>query len=248
MKRALLAAMIAATPAAAETLKAVPGRLDPAKAYILVEYKLQPNPMANFPGSRKTIPLVAGLSFARYDPVLTDVRGLGRAKANPVPAGQQPTEPFRNREVVKAEGARLFLIAVEPDTWVVEGWANTSFSLGSYAFRLEPGTVTDLGVVTAASDWAEGDHPPTMGGVIGAAFLGPFAKRPAIAPTRASFRPRGEGDIPVPTGLSRDRVVPVAFTPGVKFGNYLGGLVNRIEGVNETARAAAAQPGAGEAR
>jgi hypothetical protein len=238
MKTALsglaFAAAAYASAATAETLKKVPAALNPAKAYVLVEYKLQKNPYAGFPGSRRTMPLQAGLSLARYDPALGDVRGMGKAKTNPLPPGQLPIESFRNKPVGKGEESRLFLLEVDPDIWVVQGYGDTSFSLGSYSFTLAPGTVVDLGVVTVERDWAEGQKPPGVGSIIGAAFAGPFAKSPDIAPLRAAFRPRGSSDMAVPTGLPADRVHQVSFTPGATFGNYLGGLVNRIEGVNAT--------------
>ena len=233
---ALLALVAAESPAVARPLKAVPAALDPAKAYILVEYRLLKNPYSGFPGSRKTMPLNTGLSFGRYDPALADIRGLGKAAANPVGPGQQPIEGFRNKPLAKGEGSRLFLIEVEPDTWVVQGFGNTSFSLGSYAFELAPGSVTDLGVVTAEPDWAEGQKPADAGDVLTAALVGPFAKRPDMAPMRVGFRPRTATDIPLPAGIPADRVREPVFTPDAKFGNYLGGLVNRIEGVNARIR------------
>lgn len=235
---AAVAALAVAAPATAETLKKIPVKLDPGKAYILVEYRLSNTLAPGLPGSRKTMPLTSGLTFARYDPALGDIRGMGKAKANPVPGKQQAVEAFRNREIVKGDAARLHLIEVEPDTWVVQGWGNTSFSLGSYAFTLEPGTVTDLGVATAAMDWAEGDRAATTGDVLKTALLGVFAKKIAIAPARVTFRPREAGDMAIPAGLTP--VKPVAFTPDAKFGNYLGGLVNRIEGVNARLKDAAA--------
>jgi len=236
----LLLLAAAAAPATAATLKAVPAALNPARAYILVEYKLLKNPYGGFPGSRKTLPLTAGLVFARYDPALGDIRGMGKARSNPVGAGQQPIEGFRKKPLAKGAGSRLFLLEVEPDIWVVQGWGNTSFSLGSYSFELAPGSITDLGVVTAEPDWAEGQDAPDMGDVLGAALAGPFAKSPDVAPMRVSFRPRGAGDLPIPAGLPADRIRAPAFTPGAKFGNYLGGLVNRIEGVNASLRSGGA--------
>jgi hypothetical protein len=236
-------ALAAASPAAATTLKQVPAALNPAKAYIIVEYRLLKNPYGGgMPGSRKTMPLKSGLVFARYDPALGDIRGMGKASANPVAPGQHAAEGFRSKPIAKGPGSRLFLIEVEPDLWVVQGFGNTSFSLGSYTFELAPGSVTDLGVVTAEPDWAEGQKPPNMGSLLGAALAGPFAKSQDIAPMRASFRPRAGGDIPIPAGIPAQAVRPVAFTPGAKFGNYLGGLVNRIEGVNAQLRAGGTTP------
>ncbi|HEX8379775.1 MAG TPA: hypothetical protein VF619_04390 [Allosphingosinicella sp.] len=233
---AALALAATATPAQAKTLKQVPAALNPAKAYMLVEYKLLKNPFANFPGSRKTMPLKAGLAFGRYDPALLDIRGMGKASGNPVPAGQQPIEGFRYKPIAKGPATRLMLIEVDPGTWVVQGFGNTSFSLGSYAFELEPGTVTDLGIVEAEPDWADGQKPPDIGDVLKAGLAGPFSKSPDIAPMRAVFRPRAGGDIPLPAGIPAEKVRPVAFIPGAKFGNYLGGLVNKIEGVNASLR------------
>jgi hypothetical protein len=233
---------LAAAPAAAKPLTQVPATLDPAKAYVLIEYRLLANPYAGFPGSRKTMPLNAGLTLARYDPAAGDIRGLGKAKANPVPAGQLSAEGFRNKPLVKGEGSRLFLLEVDPDLWVVQGFGNTSFSLGSYAFKLEPGTVVDLGVVTAENDWAEGQRAPKTGDIFKMALIGPFAKRPDMAPMRLAFRRRGAGDIPVPSGIPAARVQSASFTTDQKFGNYLGGLVNRIEGVNARLHAPDAEP------
>jgi hypothetical protein len=241
MRSILIAALAlaAASPASAATLKQVPAALNPAKAYILVEYRLLENPYAGgMPGSRKTMPLKSGLTFARYDPALGDIRGRGKAIANPVARGEQPGEGFRSKPLARGPGSRLFLLEVEPDLWVVQGFGNTSFSLGSYTFELAPGTVTDLGVVEAEPDWAEGQKKPNMGRLLGSALAGPFGKSPDIAPMRATFRPRTAGDIPVPAGIPAEKVMPVEFTAGAKFGNYLGGLVNRIEGVNARLREA----------
>ncbi|RVT94525.1 hypothetical protein [Sphingomonas crocodyli] len=230
MKRIFLAATIAvatAGPGMAETLKAVPTSLDPTKAYILVEYRLIANNFADLPGSRKTLPLIAGLSFGSYDDAAHDLKK--DAKGHPL------IEAFRNREIVRVEGARLHLIETDPGLWVIAGWGDTSFALGSYSFRLEAGKITDLGVVTGAQDWAEGDRAMNSGDLMKMALLGPFAKQPAIAPMRASFRPRDEGDIPVPMTLT-GVTYAVAFTPDQKFGNYQGRLVNRIEGANARLR------------
>lgn len=236
-----LAMTVASSATTAETLKAVPTKLDPTRAYILVEYRLSKNTMGGFPGSRTYAPLTSGLGFARYDPVLGDIRGLGRAVANPVPS-KRPIEAFRNREIARSENGRLMLLEVDPDTWVIQSAGTTSFSLGSYAFTLEPGTVTDLGVALPEADWAEGDAAATTGDVFKMALLGPFAKKPKIAPARVSFRPRGPGDLPVPAALASATVRPVVFTPGAKFGNHMGGLVNRIEGVNARLRAQTPAP------
>ena len=92
--------------------------------------------------------------------------------------------------------------------------------------------------MTPENDWAEGQRQAKTGDIFKMALLGPFAKRPDMAPMRLTFRPRAAGDMPLPAGLPAERVRPAAFTPDQRFGNYLGGLVNRIEGVNARAKAA----------
>jgi hypothetical protein len=177
--------------------------------------------------------------LARYDAALGDIRGLGKASASPLPAGVKAGEYFRNKPLAKGPSSRLFLLEVEPDLWVVQGYGNTSFSLGSYTFQLAPGTVTDLGVVSAEPDWAEGQKAVNGGDILKAALAGPFAKGPDIAPMRLTFRPRGASDMPVPAGIAAAQMRTVTFGEGAKFGNYLGGLVNRIEGVNARLKAPA---------
>ena len=38
--------------------------------------------------------------------------------------------------------------------------------------------------------------------------------------------------MPLPAGIAAASVRPVVFTPDARFENYLGGVVNRTDGVN----------------
>jgi hypothetical protein len=240
--------VIGSCPAHATTLKTVPNTLNAAKAYLLVEYKRVPNPFAGSPLAPKYVPQMAGLAFGRYDTASGDIRGLGKASDHPVSAKAGPTEFFQNRPLVKSETGLLYLLEVEPDTYVVQGWANTSFSLGSYQFEAKPGAIIDLGVVSVAADWPEGEGPKplTAGRMMGIILSGPFQKAPPVAPSRVAFRPRGTGDIPLPSTLPVDHILPVSFEYGATFGNYLGGPVNRVDGVNVKREAAVQTVGASD--
>lgn len=235
LRYVLVSVLLATSPGFAKALKAIPSTLDPTKAYVLVEYKRVPNPYYGTPLAPRFLPQMGGVVLARYDAALGDIRGLGKAASNPVP-GKRPTELFQNQPVLKTDTALVYLLELEPDTYVVQGWANTSFSLGSYRFVAKPGVVTDLGVVSAGSDWAPGEAPKplTAGKLIGTALAGPFAKAPSVAPAKLTFHARTSSDAALPPALDADRVVPVSFEAGATFGNYLGGLVNRIEGVNSS--------------
>jgi hypothetical protein len=216
----LMAVVLAAPASAAEVLRRVPATLDPAKAYVLVE--IRNHDASALPGS---------VVLARYDPVGEDVRGGARAPGSALPRGENVRIAIASRPLERTRESRLYLVALEPDTWVIEGAAGTAFSLGSRSFAIAAGEVVDLGVLSPATDWPEGESAPrlTVGRVAALAFLGPFARTPEQRPAMLDMRERGAADFAVPAQL-RAAIVPVRLQPGARFGNYLGGLVNRIEG------------------
>ena len=217
----LLAAMAAALPAhAAELLRRVPASLDPTKGYVLVEIRNQDG--LRLPGS---------LVLARYDPAGGDVRGGARSPGSAVPHGEAVRIAVSSKELEKAHDSRLYLLALEPDIWVIEGAGGTAFSLDSRSFTIAAGQILDLGVLSPRTDWPEGESAPrlTVGRLAGMALLGPFAHAPDPRPAMLDFRARGDGDLLVPAPL-RAAIAPAQLQPGARFGNYLGGLVNRIDG------------------
>lgn len=60
-------------------------------------------------------------------------------------------------------------------------------------------------------------------------LLGPFAKMPEPRLAMLEIRSRGADDFAVPESL-RGVITSAQFSDGARFGNYLGGLVNRIDG------------------
>jgi len=218
---ALLASAVSAQ--AAEILKKVPPQLASDKAYAVLELRdVSPLGSGDVPGN---------IVLARYDPVGLDVRGGARSPGSAVPAGESIRVAVAKSPLVKAKDSRLYLLALEPDTWVVEGSAGTAFSLGSHSFVLEAGSVTDLGVLAPLPDWSEGDSAGKefKRVLVGAMFFGALAKKGNPTPYKAEWHERGAGDIVVPPELAA-RIRPAQFFKGAKFGNYLGGLVNRIDG------------------
>lgn len=216
----LIGVVLAAPASAAEVLRRVPTTLDPAKAYVLVE--IRNHDAGRLPGS---------IVLARYDPAGEDVRGGGRSPGSALPRGENVRIAIASRALERTGESRLYLVALEPDTWVIEGAGGTAFSLGSRSFAIAAGEVVDLGVLSPATDWPEGESAPrlTVGRVAALAFLGPFARTPEQRPAMLDMRERGATDFAVPAQL-RAAIVPVRLQPGARFGNYLGGLVNRIEG------------------
>jgi hypothetical protein len=213
--------LLAAGPAFAATiLKKVPAELAADRAYLLVE--LREN---KFPASEGVIVL------ARYDPAGGDVRGGLRSPGSAPPEGETVRIVVNRNSLAKTGKTKLYLVELEPDTWVIEGTSSTAFSLGSKSFVLEPGTITDLGVIAPHPDWREGDSAnKQMGKLVKSALLGPFGGKPRPQAWMAEWRERGPDDLPVPAELA-GRIRPVRFAAeDVRFGNYLGGLVNRFGG------------------
>jgi hypothetical protein len=175
-----------------------------------------------------------------------DVRGGTRSPASALPKGERVRVSVSGKPLLKTGESRLYLVALEPDTWVIEGSTGTAFSLGSSRFTVAPGDVLDLGVVTPRTDYREGEGPDklTAGKVAKIALLGPFAmKRKAPSPMMIDLRARAAADIALPALLKAPAAAPT-YTAGAKFGNYLGGLVNRIDGRRGRASAQSPEPDA----
>jgi hypothetical protein len=194
------------------------------KAYLLVQ--VDPVEMKLL-GTNK---ITTGILFAPYDPATKQTRAGVMALKDPV---------------AKDEKRRLYLVEVDPGTWVIAGTgasgaslgsADTSFSLGSYHFDAKAGELVDLGVFLPQRE--ESDNPDTKM-TVGKMFGGPlFGGRVEPVPNRMDIRPRGEGDVPIPAWLATKPLIQPAFVYGGTFGNSQGGLINRIDGKQGRGRAA----------
>ena len=190
--------------------------IDPAASYAVLEIRKLESPMlkgANMPGS---------VTLTRYDRAKAEVRPASGAEVIRIQVEKKP--------LAKTKEGRLYLVRLAPDDWVIEGANGTAFSLGSMMFSVAPGEVVDLGVFTPAVDWVEGEGPKGIGSAIfGAALFG--SMRPKNErPVRIDWHARTAADMALPAPLAGRTVVPVRFDPDHKFGNHLGGLVNRFGG------------------
>lgn len=226
---------LVATPALAVTLNKIPTALNPAKAHLVVEI-----------GKLDDGVLYGSLVLGRYDETTADI-----AAPTPPPGGRIPKNgwPLDNRifimkPAVKDGDRRLYIVELSPGLWVVEGANDTAFSLGSSTIKLEAGTVTDLGVITVYSDFPEGEKRDvlTAGRMLKGALMGGILGRtlPQSMPKAIDIRSRTESDMALPpifAGIAR----PVEWAGQVRFGNHLGGLVNRMGGRKARIEAMAAE-------
>jgi hypothetical protein len=222
VKKAVILMSAVAIAGVAQAKKAE--TLDPNAAYVLVEVQHLESPML------KGTKMPGMVTLARYDAARGDVRGGDKARESALPEKVLPRITLDKNPSAKTKTGRQFLVKVDPDTWVIEGVNGTSFSLGGATFVVRPGEVVDLGVMKPSVDWLEGEGPKSMmGGIMGAALFG-SARPKETRPNRLELRARAAGDMPLPVSLTGRTLTPAEFSQGAKFGNYLGGLVNRIGG------------------
>lgn len=210
----LAATVLAAAPApliAAEMLKTAPSALDPAKAYLLVRMGERALGVWNY------------LTLAPYDEQAEDIRGRGRAKANPLPNGADKqvmigTKPF----IAEGPHVRTYLVALTPGRYVIASSPTTCFCLGSYSVDLSPGKITDLGNIYVGAE--NGTSP---WGAIAKLHSSPDieSRGYTIADAIAIVPARPGAAMPVElTALER---TVADYRPVRRFGNHSGLLVNR---------------------
>ncbi len=188
--------------------------------------------------------------LARYDAEAGDIRGRGKAAGKSVPADQVVRVQAFKKKLIKQGKRLLYLIEVEPDIWTIESAGigmsgaladmTTSFSLGSYTFEVGEGQVVDLGVLVPVRPKSDNpDTKLTTGKVLKGLFLLGGMKIEQV-PLTMEIRERRADDIPLPAWLASQELSKVELTYGNRFGNYAGGLINRIDGVKGRARPAEA--------
>jgi hypothetical protein len=232
----LFVAVLLALPAAAS---AKDRELDPRAVYVVIDIEDLENPVV------KGTHVPGAVTLGRYDPQAQDIRGGELSPGTALPGREAPRVTVDRRPVTKADGVRQYVVELVPDTWVIEGASGTAFSLGSVSFEIGPGEVIDLGVVRPRVDLVEGEEAMSVGDLALKALIPFSSMRPKnIRPVWLEWHARTASDLPLPAILGARGATPVTFVQGATFGNYLGGLVNRLGGRAERDRelAAAASP------
>jgi hypothetical protein len=195
--------------------------------YVLVEVNNPPD--MKFMGT--TMP--GSMTLARYDPVNGDIRGGYKAQATALPKNGlvRVLIGLKTKALAKTKTSRLYLVEIVPDTWVIEGASGTSYSLGSLTFTAKQGDIIDLGVVVPRVDLAEGEEQKSVNaGAVAKMMLVPFARMPEPKKNKLDMRARTAGDLPLPKMFEGRTLTVPQLNYGATFGNYAGGLINRIDG------------------
>lgn len=240
MMRALaMTLLLALAPALHAKIKSA-DQLKPDMAYLLVQVDPVQVDMLG------TSEVATGILFAPYDPDAKRLRD--RARPGDASGTPNPAQVLAMKDpIAKDKKKRLFLVEIEPGTWVIEGTggtpmlasAATSFALGSYYFEAKAGELLDLGVFVPQREPSDNpDTKMTGGKLVGMMLAGPFGGgRVEPVPNKLAIRPRADGDIAVPAWLASRPTVQPAFVYGGTFGNRMGVLVNRVDGKDGRGRA-----------
>lgn len=196
---------------AASQLKAAPAALDPTKGYILVRLGERSTGVWNY------------VTLSAYDEAAEDIRGKGRAKANPVPprADRAVTilpKPFLD----ESDHVRTHLIAMTPGLYVIASSPTTCFCLGSYSVYVAPGKITDLGYVYVSAE--NGSSPWAA---LRSLRSSPDIERRGYTVADAMAVAPATDQTPVPAALTAFPRDIATHRPVARFGNHSGLLINR---------------------
>ena len=209
---AILSVQAGTPAAAAEVLKIAPASLDPKLAYILVRLGKRDEKVWNL------------VSFYRYDDLAEDLRGKGRAKANPVAKGEDKAAVVAAKPFLTEDGnIRTYLVAVTPGRWVIASSPTTSFSLGSYRFEAKAGEITDLGTLYMGAENGSSIWPR-----LAAIHSAPDIEKRGYTVADAMLIEPVAAATPVPAGLSALPRRPAAYRPAPRFGNHSGQMINAV--------------------
>lgn len=218
-------ALIQSAPAdAAKRLKKGALKLDPKLGYVLVRV----GPTA---GSKGTAP---NLYIHRFDAARGELRTSRKSDPARVGKGEDTTAVFGDRPFMAAGEAGVFISSVTPGDYVIHGTESTCFCLGSYAFSVRPGEITDIGTVTIARE-----NGMTTNAALKAYTLSDdLLEREFVVTDIIAVQPAREGDA-LPPEIGSGGVRRAALTEGTRFLNrgttrylYPGGLlINRAAGL-----------------
>lgn len=222
---AAAAALLQSAPLdAAKRLKKGPLKLDPKLGYVLVR-------VGPTVGSKGKAP---NLYIHRFDPARGELRTSRKADPARVAKGEDTVAVFGDRSFMATGEAGVFISSVTPGDYVIHGTESTCFCLGSYAFSVRPGEITDIGTVTIARENGTTSNAALKGYVLSDDLL----ERQFVVTDVIAVQAAREGDA-LPPEVGASPVTRAVLTEGTRFLNrgttrylYPGGLlINRAAGL-----------------
>jgi hypothetical protein len=210
MSAALAAAALSAPAAAHKPLKVKElVNLDPTKGYLLV--RLAPK------GSLVAFARLSGGGLPMY--------------GNPMSKKEYDVGIAAGGNILSTDGkSNLYVIPVNPGTWLITSAGNTVFALGTYGFEIGAGEVVNIGTVLTGREDGKSPIPE-----IAAAKLSPdlvsFGTLMNIVMTDALLLRPATGLETVPQGLTVFPQRVAAIQSDIRFPNLGGFMINRALGL-----------------
>jgi len=200
-----------------DTLKPGKVKLDLRLGYILVRMGPRATPTDKpVPVGFMRVSPETQLPFAPNDPV-TKEPNFGQTLGVAVNTG---------RSFGDSDGAGVYLVAAYPGRWIISGVGNTCLSMGTYAFDVKQGEISDIGLLLTGREDGSSPAPEIKAAKISDDLV-EFGSLMNVVMTNALFVKAASDDPAVPAELAAMPRSHVALTPDVMLPNLCMDMVGR---------------------
>lgn len=200
-----------------DTLKPGKIKLDPRLGYVLLRLGPKPvgkNPSVSVGFSRIDPATNAFFDFKTPDDVPPDFWRTGSVAVNV------------GRSFGDVDGTGVYLVGFYPGRWIIGNVGSTCLSLGSYAFDVKQGEVTDIGTLLAARENGEAAAPELKDAKLSPDLV-EFGTMMNIVMSEALYVKPASSTPALPKELSAMPVTKASLIPDHRFDNSCMNLINR---------------------
>jgi hypothetical protein len=203
-------------PPKPETLKKGPVSLNPAIGYVLVRL----GPKA--PTSAKPDPI----SLSQADPTSGRPYTKAQYAADKYLARTSVALVVPGRSFLDAAGVGVHIVSVYPGRWYIASGGQTCFSLGTYAFDVKPGEITDIGTVLIGKEDGRSPVPEIAKASLSQDLVQFGVLMNIVMSHTFTIRPAIDGD-PVPEEVKSLPIKRATLIEDYRFDNSCQTLVSR---------------------
>lgn len=200
-----------------DTLKPGKIKLDARLGYVLM--RIGPKPVDKNPS--------VSVSFSRIDPATNSFFDFKTPDDIPRDFWRTGSVAVNlGRSFGDVDGAGVYLVGFYPGRWIIGSVGSTCLSLGSYAFDVKQGEITDIGTLLAVRENGEADVPELKDAKLSQDLV-EFGTMMNIVMSEALFVKTADDAPALPKELSVMPVIKAALTPDHRFDNTCMNLINR---------------------
>ncbi len=201
-----------------DTLKPGKIKLDPRLGYVLV--RLGPKESGKNPA--------LSVGFNRIDPATN--KPFDFSTIDDIPKDFWRTAGVAinvGRSFGDADGAGVYYVGFYPGRWVINGVGSTCLSLGTYAFDVKAGEITDIGTLLVARENGETTVPELKDAKLSQDLV-EFGTLMNIVMSEALYVKSGAATPTLPAELKAWPVAKATLTPDHRSDNVCATLINRV--------------------